>query len=63
MIGSIRRWVVRHPVAAFLVMVYGVNIAVALPSSLTRRDLLPFDFAPYDVLGLPLGRRSPPFWW
>lgn len=61
MSGSIRRLVVRHPVAAFLVMVYGVNIAVALPSILTRRDLLPFDFAPYDLLGHVVGSALPAF--
>ena len=59
--GSIRRWVARHPVAAFLVMVYGINIAVALPSILTRRDLLPFEFAPYDVLGHIVGSALPAF--
>lgn len=61
MSGSIRRLVVRHPVAAFLVMVYGVNIAVALPSTLTRRDLLPFGFAPYDLLGHIVGSALPAF--
>lgn len=58
---SIRRWIVRHPVAAFLIMVYGVNIAVALPSNLTRRDLLPFDFAAYDLLGHVVGSALPAF--
>jgi membrane protease YdiL (CAAX protease family) len=61
MSGSIRHLVVRHPVAAFLVMVYGVNIAVALPSNLTRRDLLPFDIAPYDLLGHIVGSALPAF--
>jgi membrane protease YdiL (CAAX protease family) len=41
----------RHPVVAFLVMVYSVNTAVALSPLLTRRDFLPFDLAPYDSLG------------
>jgi hypothetical protein len=61
MSGSIRSLVVRHPVAAFLVMVYGVNIAVVLPSILTRRDLLPFGFAPYDLLGHYVGSALPAF--
>jgi hypothetical protein len=43
---ALRRLVVRHPVAAFLVMVYTVNTVVALVPLLTRRDILPFDLAP-----------------
>lgn len=53
--------IVGHPVAAFLVMVYAVNIAVALSPALTRRDLLPFDQAPYDWLGHILGVALPAF--
>ncbi|MGQ0848209.1 MAG: CPBP family intramembrane glutamic endopeptidase [Actinomycetota bacterium] len=47
--------------AAFLIMVYGVNVAVALPPALTRRDLLPFGQAPYDWLGHILGSALPAF--
>lgn len=53
--------IIRHPVAVFLVMVYGVNIAVALSPALTRRDLLPFDQAPYDWMGHILGVALPAF--
>jgi CAAX protease family protein len=57
----VRRVIADHPVAAFLVMVYGVNLAVALSPALTRRDLLPFDQAPYDWLGHIFGSAGPAF--
>jgi membrane protease YdiL (CAAX protease family) len=53
--------VARHPVAAFLVMVYIVNAAVALSPLLTRRDILPFGLAPYDSLGHIFGVALPAF--
>jgi membrane protease YdiL (CAAX protease family) len=59
--SALRRLVARHPVAAFLVMVYAVNIAVALVPVLTRRDILPFGLAPYDSLGHILGVALPAF--
>jgi membrane protease YdiL (CAAX protease family) len=59
--SSARGVVARHPVAAFLVIVYAINIAVALPPILTRRDLLPFDQAPYDWLGHIFGSAVPAF--
>jgi uncharacterized protein len=59
--SALRRLVARHPVAVFLVMVYAVNIAVALVPVLTRRDILPFGLAPYDSLGHILGVALPAF--
>jgi uncharacterized protein len=59
--SGLRRLVARHPVAAFLVMVYTVNTAVAVVPVLTRRDLLPFGLAPYDSLGHILGVALPAF--
>jgi uncharacterized protein len=56
-----RRLVARHPVATFLGMVYAVNSAVALSPLLTRRDILPFDLAPYDALGHIFGVALPAF--
>jgi uncharacterized protein len=50
-----QRVVARHPVAAFVVIVLAVNFGVALSPTLTRRDLLPFDQAPYDWLAHILG--------
>src|SRR5215210_8654404 len=60
-VSALRRVVARHPVAAFLVMVYTVNIAVALVPVLTQRDILPFDLAPYDSLGHIFGVALPAF--
>jgi membrane protease YdiL (CAAX protease family) len=59
--SALRRLVARHPVAAFLVMVYAVNIAVALPPVLTRRDILPFDLALIESLGPIFGVALPAF--
>jgi uncharacterized protein len=59
--SALRRLVAHHPVAAFLVMVYSVNCAVALVPLLRRRDILPFDLAPYDSLGHIFGVALPAF--
>jgi hypothetical protein len=53
--------VARHPVAAFLAMVFAVNVAVALVPVLTRRDILPFDLALYESLGPIFGVALPAF--
>src|SRR5215207_9128011 len=59
--SALRRLVARHPVAAFLIMVYTVNTAVALVPVLTRRDILPFGLAPYESLGPIFGVALPAF--
>jgi len=59
--SALKRLVARHPVAAFLVMVYVVNCAVALVPLLTRRGILPFGLAPYDALGHIFGVALPTF--
>jgi uncharacterized protein len=59
--SRLRQVIAQHPVTFFLIMVYAINIAVALPPALTRRDLLPFDQAPYDWLGHILGSAVPAF--
>jgi membrane protease YdiL (CAAX protease family) len=56
-----RRLVALHPVAAFLAMVFSVNVAVALVPVLTRRDILPFDLALYESLGPIFGVALPAF--
>ena len=42
-------------------MVYVVSSVVALPSVLTRRDILPFDLALYDSFGPIFGVALPAF--
>ena len=59
--SALRRLLVRHPVAAFLVMVYVVSSSVALVPFLTRRDVLPFDLALYDSLAPIFGVALPAF--
>ena len=59
--SALRRLVAQHPVAAFLTMVYAVNILVTLSPLLTRRDILPFDLAPYESLGHIFGVALPAF--
>jgi membrane protease YdiL (CAAX protease family) len=59
--SSIRRLIARYPVASFLIMLFAVNIAVALPDPLTRRDLLPFDQAVMDWLLHIFGLALPAF--
>jgi membrane protease YdiL (CAAX protease family) len=54
-------WIARHPVAAFLIMAYAVTVATALSPVLTRRDLLPYDHAPYDLIAHILGSAVPAF--
>ena len=58
--SAIRRLVARHPVAAFLVMVYAVTIAFALLR--TRGDpQLPFDLPVWGALGHLFGVALPAF--
>src|SRR2546430_17282036 len=59
--SALRRLVARHPVAAFLVMVYAVNIAIVLPPVLTRHDIWPFDQALSAPLGHIFGSAVPAF--
>jgi membrane protease YdiL (CAAX protease family) len=59
--SALRRLIARHPVTAFLVMVFAVNTAVALVPVLTRRDILPFDLALYESLGPIFGVALPAF--
>lgn len=56
-----RRWIGRHPVAAFLIMVYVITTATSLSPALTRRDLLPYGQAPYDLLTHVVGTAIPAF--
>lgn len=55
------RLVARHPVAAFLVMVYAVNCVMPLVPVLTRPGILPLGYTPYDSLGPIFGVALPTF--
>src|SRR3989442_10792595 len=59
--SALRRLVAHHPVAAFLIIVYAVNIAVELPPVLTRHDIWPFGQALSDPLGHIFGSAVPAF--
>ena len=58
--SALRRLVARHPVAAFLVMVYAVNIAIALPAVRTQLPSLPFHLVD-SMLAHILGIAVPAF--
>src|SRR5437763_15171237 len=58
--SALRRLVARHPVAAFLVMVYAVNIAIALPAVRTYLPSLPF-YLVRSMLGHIFGSAVPAF--
>jgi membrane protease YdiL (CAAX protease family) len=60
-VPGLRGLVARHPIASFLTMTYALNVAFAIPSVLTRRDILPFDQAIYDWLGHLVGTALPAF--
>src|SRR5689334_4453735 len=58
----LRLLVSRHPVAAFLTMVFVVNIVVACVPVLTRPDVLPVVYMPlYGILGPIFGVALPAF--
>ena len=58
----LRDLVARHPVAAFLTMVFAVNIPIACVPVLTRHDVLPVaDMPLHGILGPILGVALPAF--
>src|SRR5689334_21745577 len=58
--SRLRLLVSRHPVAAFLAMVFAVNIVVACVPVLTRPDVLPVVYMPlYSILGPIFGVALP----
>src|SRR5437763_2339513 len=58
--SALRRLVARHPVAAFLVMVYAVNIAIALPVVRNSLPSLPF-YLVQSMLGHIFASAVPAF--
>lgn len=59
--SAFRRLVARHPVAAFLVMVYAVSIVSVLPSVRTPPGSLPSGLSLSDSLGTIFGVALPAF--
>jgi uncharacterized protein len=60
--SPLRSWINRHPVAAFLVLVYATTTAlVFVPRVLTEPGLLPGGATPHGVLENVLGSAVPAF--
>ena len=61
-ISPLRSWIVRHPIATFLVLVYATTTAlVFVPKALTEPGLLPGGATPHGVLENVLGSAVPAF--
>jgi uncharacterized protein len=61
-ISPLRSWIVRHPIATFLVLVYATTTAlVFVPKGLTEPGLLPGGATPHGVLVNVLGSAVPAF--
>jgi uncharacterized protein len=61
-VSPLRSWIVRHPIASFLVLVYATTTAlVFVPEGLTEPGLLPGGATPHGVLVNILGSAVPAF--
>jgi uncharacterized protein len=61
-LSPLRSWIVRHPIATFLVLVYATTTAlVFVPRGLTEPGLLPGGATPHGVLVNVLGSAVPAF--
>ena len=60
--SRVRSWMIRHPIATFLVLVYATTTAlVFVPRVLTEPGMLPGGATPHGVLGNVLGSAVPAF--
>jgi uncharacterized protein len=60
--SPLRSWIVTHPIATFLVLVYATTTAlVFVPKGLTEPGLLPGGATPHGVLENLLGSAVPAF--
>jgi uncharacterized protein len=60
--SPLRSWIVRHPIATFLVLVYATTTAlVFVPKGLTEPGLLPGGATPHGILVNVLGSAVPAF--
>ena len=61
-VSPLRSWIIKHPIASFLVLVYVTNAAlVFVPGALTQPGLLPGGATPHGVLENVLGSAVPAF--
>jgi membrane protease YdiL (CAAX protease family) len=61
-LSPLRSWIVRHPIATFLVLVYATTtLLVFVPKGLTEPGLLPGGATPHGVLVNVLGSAVPAF--
>ena len=61
-VSPVRSWLVRHPIATFLVLVYATTTALVFaPRALTEPALLPGGATPHGVLENVLGSAVPAF--
>jgi hypothetical protein len=61
-VSPLRSWIVRHPIATFLVLVYATTTAlVFVPKGLTEPGLLPGGATPHGILVNVLGSAVPAF--
>jgi membrane protease YdiL (CAAX protease family) len=61
-LSPLRSWIVRHPIATFLVLVYATTtVLVFVPKGLTEPGLLPGGATPHGVLVNVLGSALPAF--
>jgi membrane protease YdiL (CAAX protease family) len=61
-VSPLRSWIIRHPIATFLVLVYATTTAlVFVPRALTEPGLLPGGATPHGALENVLGSAVPAF--
>jgi len=60
--SPLRSWIIRHPIATFLVLVYATTTSlVFVPKGLTEPGLLPGGATPHGILENVLGSAAPAF--
>jgi hypothetical protein len=61
-VAPLRSWIVRHPIATFLVLVYATTTSlIFVPNGLTEPGLPPGGATPHGVLENVLGSAVPAF--
>ena len=61
-VSPLRSWIIRHPIATFLVLVYATTTSlVFVPKGLTEPGLLPGGATPHGILENVLGSAAPAF--